>query len=87
MKIQKELKATKEVNTWENRNEYSMWKQKNALKDIQKYKIIMSKNKMIKTGVRGTLMAEWSKLLFLLEYCKSRVHIIISGVNNTRMCN
>ena len=32
-------------------------------------------------------MGEWSKLLFLLEYCKSRVHIIISGVSNKRMHN
>ena len=42
---------------------------------------------MIKTGVRGTLMGEWSKLLFLLEYCKSRVHIIISGVSIKTMHN
>ena len=28
MKIQKELKATKEVNMWETRNEYSLSKQK-----------------------------------------------------------
>ena len=28
MKIQKELKATKDVNMWENRNEYSLQKQK-----------------------------------------------------------
>lgn len=40
---------------------------------------------MIKTGVRGTLMGEWPKLLFLLEYCKSRVHIIIPGVSNKTM--